>query len=260
MSFELVPVKGQKFEIGRTINPCKCDCAVCTFMNCPKNNYAVKMKKKVWKIADFWGEFKEEILAINKPCKWKYSFHSEYVLELNYKLITDFIDMLFSFPKGTYWSAEDTKWHTDDTEIEEKIYKTIALKKVSRSGKIIDLGSISVSNGEWFDMDLSEPQERLAIKISNALKELKELVFEYYQGECKEWNIGWLSPTGRHYPCSHCEHLTLAQHLGGGELFLETTGWIKIASCDEDGYLGNRNAMTAEQRNWLSLNGYILED
>ena len=51
MSFEFVPVKGQKFDFGRTINPIKCDCTICTFMNCPKNNYAVKMKKKVWKVA-----------------------------------------------------------------------------------------------------------------------------------------------------------------------------------------------------------------
>lgn len=260
MSFAFVPVKGQKFDIGRTINPFKCDCAVCTFMNCPKNNYAVKMKKKVWKVADFWEEFKEEILAINKPYKWQYSFHSKYDLELNYKLIDEFVDMLFLFPKGTYWSPQDTKWHTDDTEIEEQIYKTIALQKVSRSGNIIDLCSISVGNGNYFDFDLSEPQERLAIKISNALKELKELVFEYYQEQCKEWNIGWLSPTGRHYPCSNCEHVTLSHYLGGSEYFLETTGWIKIASVDEDGYFGNRNTMSAEQRNWLSLNGYYLED
>lgn len=260
MAFELVPVKGQKFDIGRTINPFKCDCTVCTYMNCPKKNYAVKMKKKIWKVADFWEEFKEEILAINKPHKWQYSFHSKYNLELNYNLINEFVDMLFSFPKGTYWSPQDTKWFADDTEIEERIYKTIALQKLSRSGNIIELGSISVSDGNWFDTDLSAPQERLAIKISNALKELKELVFEYYQGECKEWNIGWLSPTGRHYPCSRCEHFTLAHHLGGDELFLETTGWIKVASCDEYGYFGNIKTMSAEQKNWLSLNGYILDE
>ena len=260
MSFAFVPVKGQKFDIGRTINPAKCDCVKCTFMNCPKNNYAVKMKKKVWKVADFWKEFKEDILAINKPSKWQYSFHNRYDLELNYKLLDEFMDMLFSFPKGTYWSPQDEKWHTDDTEIEEQIYKTVALQKVSRGGNIVELGSVSVGNGVCFDFDLSEAQERLAIKISNALKELKELVFEHYQENCKEWNIGWLSPEGRHYPCSHCEHLILAQHLGGGELFLETTGWIKVASCDEDGYFGNRRTMSAEQRNWLSLNGYYLED
>ena len=46
MSFKMVPIKNQKFEIGRTINPFNCDCKKCDFMNCPKNNYAVKMTKK----------------------------------------------------------------------------------------------------------------------------------------------------------------------------------------------------------------------
>lgn len=46
MPFKMVPVKNQKFEIGRTINPFNCDCKKCDFMNCPKNNYAVKMTKK----------------------------------------------------------------------------------------------------------------------------------------------------------------------------------------------------------------------
>ena len=41
MKLKFVPVKNQKFEWGRTINPFKCDCEECTFMNCPKSNYAV---------------------------------------------------------------------------------------------------------------------------------------------------------------------------------------------------------------------------
>lgn len=261
MSFEFVPVKGQKFDFGRTINPFKCDCPHCDFMNCPKNNYAVKMKKKIWKVADFWEEFKDEILEINKPMKWQYSFHKWYDLELNYKLITEFMDMLFSFPKGTYWSPQDPKWCTDDTDIDDQIYKTIALQKVSRKGSIIDLGSVVIRSGDYYDFDLSEAQERLAVKISNALKELKELVFKHYQEKYSEWRIGWLSPEGRHYPCSSTEHSVLARMIDGGEYMLETQGWIKIASENEDGYLGNgRWHLTAEQRNWLSLNGYVLED
>ena len=260
MKLEFVPVKGQKFDIGRTINPTKCDCIKCDFLNCPKNNYAVKMKKKIWKVADFWEDFKEEILAINKPSRWHYGLHSRYDLELNYKLIDVFMDMLFSFPKGTYWSPEDHKWCTDDTEIEEQLYKTIALQKVSRSGNIVNLGNVSIGDGHYVDWDLSEAQERLAIRISNALKELKEMVFAHYQEKDEDWKVGWLSPTGRHYPCSNGEHTILAQYLGGSEYLLETTGWIKVALHDEFGYFGNINMMSAEQRNWLSMNGYILED
>ena len=46
MAFQMIPVKNQKFEIGRTINLSKCDCKECTYMNCPKHNYAVRMAKK----------------------------------------------------------------------------------------------------------------------------------------------------------------------------------------------------------------------
>lgn len=256
----MIPVKNQKFEVGRTINPSKCDCEKCTFMNCPKNNYAVKMTKKIWKVADFWEEFKEEIIQINKPKKWQYNFHHKYDLELNYKLITEFMDMLFSFPKGTYWSPEDKKWHTDDTDIEEQIYRTIALKKVSRSGNIVNLGEISIDNGNYRDYDLSESQEKLAIKISNALKELKELVFAYYQEQDKDWTIGWLSPEGRHYPCDYGDHFTLSHNLGHSEVALERDGWVHVISeCLDEGYLYCRK-LTAEQRNWLSLNGYMVKD
>lgn len=48
MKFQLIPAKNQKFDIGRTINFTKCDCAKCDFMRCPKNNYAVKDWRKTW--------------------------------------------------------------------------------------------------------------------------------------------------------------------------------------------------------------------
>lgn len=261
MAFQLVPVKGQKFDIGRTINPFKCDCEECTFMNCPKKNYAVKMTKKIFKTIDFWEEFKEEILSINEPMRWQYSFHDKFNLELNYHLLNEFIDMLFKFPKGTYWSPEDYIGYAIDTDIDDRIYKRIAIQKISRCGNIVNLGSIEVCNGRYTDLDLSETQEKLAIKISNALKELKELVFKHYQDRDKDWKIGWLSPEGRHYPCSHTEHWMLAREISGGELALEREGWVKVALEDAElGYLFMARTMTAEQRNWLSLNGYVLED
>lgn len=260
MAFELVPVKNQKFEWGRTINPFKCDCKECTFMNCPKRNYAVKMKKKIWKVKDFWTEFKDDILALNKPKRWEYTFHDHYDLELNYRLINEFVDMLFSFPKGTYWSPDDYKLHDDNTDIDDVIYRSIKLQKLSRSGNIINLGEIAVKNGKYFDYDLSATQEKLVIKMSRALNELKELMFSHYQERDKEWKVGWLSREGRHYPCSHCEHFTLAHQLGHGEIILERDGWVKVFCEGESGYFCNRRLLTAEQRNWLSLNGYLLED
>ena len=49
--------------------------------------------------------------------------------------------------------------------------------------------------------------------------------------------------------------------LGGGEIALEMDGWVKVALEDEDGYFQHyRPGPSAEQRNWLSLNGYLVED
>ena len=59
MKVEYEPIKNQKFDIGRTINPFKCDCAECTFMNCPKKNYAVKMKIKKHSVDEFFNTYKE---------------------------------------------------------------------------------------------------------------------------------------------------------------------------------------------------------
>lgn len=39
MELKFDVIKGQKFEIGRTINPFLCDCKECDFLNCPKKNY-----------------------------------------------------------------------------------------------------------------------------------------------------------------------------------------------------------------------------
>ena len=259
MNLEFVPVKGQKFEIGRTINPFKCDCEKCDFMNCPKNNYAKKMTRKKYYLDDFWNEWGERIVKLNKPQRWYYSFHDRYCFSLTYDMINDFFDFLcFSFPKGTYW--EPTSPRSYEGEIEERIYDEISLVKFSRDGREITLGRVEVTKPILIDYDLSERQYKLAEKIQHSILWLKEKVFEYYETKDKEHKIGWLSPEGRHYPCSHCEHIILAQHLGSGEIRLESDGWVKVALEQEDGYFCNRRMLTAEQRNWLSLNGYVIED
>lgn len=260
MNLEFVPVKGQKFDIGRTINPFKCDCEKCDFMNCPKKNYAVKMKRKKYSVDVFWNEWKDEILKINQPLRWHYNFHNSYKLRLTYNMLNDFFDILcFTFPKGTYWSLENPE--TYDGDIENCVYGRITLVKFSRTGSEIPLGHVNVADCDLYEYDFSESQYKLAKKIQENIRLIKEKVFEYYQEKDKDWRIGWLSPEGRHYPCSQVEHSVLARMLDGGEYMLETQGWIRVASEDEDGFLGNaRWHLTAEQRNWLSLNGYVLED
>lgn len=257
MKLEFVPVKNQKFDIGRTINPFKCDCKECTFMNCPKHNYAVKMTRKKYSIDVFWNEYKDEILKLNKPKKWQYSFHGKYEFLLTDELLNEFFDILsFTFPKGTYWQPNLPKTFPADATI----YQEISLVKFARNGNVIELGGIGIARHTIHDYDLNERQYKLAEKICNSIKWLKEKVFEYYQEQDKDWKIGWLAPDGRHYPCKWGEHSTLAHNIGGGEVYLECEGWIKVALEDEDGYFMSRRFPSAEQRNWLSMHGYILED
>lgn len=259
MYLEFIPVKNQKFEIGRTINLSKCDCEKCDFMNCPKHNYALKMIRKNYTVDVFWNEWKDKILELNKPQKWQYSFHRKYSFKLTYEMITDLFDILnFSFPKGTYWTPSSPESY--DGEIENRVYKEISLGKFSRAGNEVQLGYIGIANHTIYDYDLNERQYKLAEKIRDSILWLKEKVFECYQEQDKDWKIGWLSPDGRHYPCSHCEHSKLAYELGFGEVSLERDGWVKVALESENGYFCIERMLTAEQRNWLSLNGYELEE
>ena len=172
-SLEYIPVKNQKFDIGRTINPFNCDCKQCDFLHCPKNNYAVKMKRKSFTISDFFNNNREKILALNNP--QEVGTIKSCTLELNYALIAELFDtMNFAFPKGTYWATDDYKWLADD--VNETIYKEITIVKFSRKGKEITLGKVNIGDGKVFDIDLSQTQEKLANKISKALRELKDLI------------------------------------------------------------------------------------
>lgn len=172
-SLEYIPVKNQKFDIGRTINPFKCDCKQCDFLHCPKNNYAVKMKRKSFTVSDFFNNNREEILALNNP--QEVGTIKSFTLELNYALIAELFDtMNFTFPEGTYWATDDYKWLADD--VNETIYKEITIVKFSRKGKEITLGKVNIGDGKVFDIDLSQTQEKLANKISKALRELKDLI------------------------------------------------------------------------------------
>lgn len=260
MNLEYIPVKGQKFEFGRTINPAKCDCQVCTFLSCPKKNYVVKMARKKYTVDVFWDEWKDEILKLNKPSRWQYSFHNKYDLRLTFDMISDFFDtLLFTFPKGLYWAHECPEDY-DDGDIGKKVYKEIGLIRFSRSGQEIRVGRIAIAKPEIYDYDLSDRQYKLAEKVRDALAFIKNKVFEYYEEQDEDWLIGWLSPEGRHYPCGHCEHTTLARYLGSNELLLEGTGWAKIALPYDEGVFLGSYFPTAEQRNWLSLHGFNVDE
>ena len=97
MSLEFVPVKGQTFDIGRTINFTKCNCEKCDFMNCP--NYAKKMTVKKFKNAkEFVESWKQQNPQIANTVNKNHEAFSE--------LIEDFMDRMTSFPKGLYWKPE----------------------------------------------------------------------------------------------------------------------------------------------------------
>ena len=263
MKLEFVPVKNQKFEIGRTINPFKCDCENCTFMNCPKKNYAVKMQRKAYTVEEFWKEYCEAILAINKPKRIQYNFPKEYSFRLTYQLLNELMDALcFKFPKGTYWRLDNYSYQVNSQEnVDDHFYDEITLVKFSRKGQEISLGCISIHDHKIHELDFTDAQYRLAEKIRDAISLLKAKMFETVYERDINKNIGWLAPDGRHYICSQTEHWSLACRLCGSERQAEDLGYIKIWSCHEDGYfLGNTRLVTAEQKNWLSLNGYMLDD
>lgn len=118
MKLEFVPVKNQRFNIGRTINPFICDCKTCDFMNCPKHNYAVKMKRKRFTVEEYINYYADDLK------KWGF---------LTNELLNEFMD-LFSFPKGTFWDIS--------------YYGTIKLVTFNRNDCEVVRGAINARTGE----------------------------------------------------------------------------------------------------------------
>lgn len=94
LKLEYEPVKGQTFDIGRTINFTKCNCEKCDFLHC--RNYAPIMKLKKFKNAkefvEVWKQQNPEFASS------VYTNHKAFE-----ELVMDFIDRMTSFPKGLYW-------------------------------------------------------------------------------------------------------------------------------------------------------------
>jgi len=257
------PVPNQKFEIGRTINPFKCDCTDCDFLHCPKKNYAVRYKVKGYKVQDFWDAYKDDIVELNRKNVLDVDFANDYNFQLTWDLITDLMEAVaFTFPKNTYWDTTDSLWEDRDKEIGDTRYQTIRLVKFNRAGSEVELGRITIANHKILEIDMTNAQYKLAEKIRDVLLWLKQQTYIQVEKDYEDTlpNIGWLDREGRLYKCKHGEHSKLAEKLIGGELAAESFGWIKIIlEEEEDGYL-HTCRLSPEQKNWLSLNGYVVED
>lgn len=248
-TFEVI--RNQRFEIGRTINLARCDCVECDFLHCPKNNYALKFKKKIRSVDEFWTEHVEEML--------KSSVYSKALkpveIRMTFSMLIELMDNCISFPDGTYWSAGD--FTTAKEFPDEFLYENIEIHKISRSGCDIKLGEVRMSDGEITDIDLNLRQRKLAEKISAAFMQLRKLATEEYEKRDTSC-VGWMDRSGRLYKCRFGQHSKLAEVLGANEWLLENRGWVKIFyDLEKDcGYYCNWRE-SPEQINSLIELGYM---
>ncbi len=260
MKCELIPVKGQVFNIGRTINPTLCDCKDCDFLHCPKRNYAVEMTRRIPTFDEFWDCWGKEIVSINKVSVIDANFPKSIRIHLTFDLITEMMECI-AFPKETYWKADDDIDWRSDKDIGDRFYGYISIVKFNRRrDREIKIGEIRVNDGWLVDYDLNKQQEKLGRNISEFVKQIISRIASYYEEEYKDRLTGWLSPDGRHYKCTSSQHIELARRLGYSESNIENDGWLKLPSDSTYmGWFGARRP-SAEQRNFLSLNGYNVED
>lgn len=218
----MVPVKRQAFEFGRVINPVRCNCIRCDFMNCPHKNYAVKMKEQKHSIEDFWEEQADQLRIVNKG---KYDKIDGLPLQLTYAMITELMERCIPFPANTFWEAGICTAQEDD--FNQSIVRTIDIIRISRQGKPLRIGGVDVRSGRMDAYDLDLKQIKCVERISEAFKWLNRKLVE----ECENADtscIGWMDRSGRLYKCNHGQHARLAQKLGASETMLENRGWVKI--------------------------------
>lgn len=157
MEFKLIPVKNQKFDIGRTINLTKCNCEKCDFMHCPKNNYALKMVQKKYTVQEFFNENKNEIVK-------KRNLKSYF----NYETLSDFMDACVSgFPKGTYWNMDNGEAVELVTQNRSK-YGADFLPRV----EVSFYADFPIT----YHVGCTDKQEKLATKIKRLLEQLNDLL------------------------------------------------------------------------------------
>lgn len=138
-----VEIKGQRFDIGRTINPTKCSgCQDRDCMNC--SNYAKQMKRESYTVTEWVSAFKDK-------------------LELwNQESLNQFFDsLIIGFPKGLYW---DYASYIDK----------IRFVEITRSGFERVVGSININNLSIIDMGLSKVRRKFINKVAAKMCEVEK--------------------------------------------------------------------------------------
>lgn len=178
MSFRFEPKKGQKFNIGRTINftvcgtlsQCTANNGGCDFINCP--NYAKEMVRVRDKIDEYYNSVRDNELLLDKDGHIR-----------TWDGITEFIGSCQSFPKGTYWDTDgygDPKdgvgnWRRC-TEIRLVTKTTKQDRYYGEYGDFTTRVSVDLTGDfDIHDRGASSAQLSLARSISNKLKKLKQL-------------------------------------------------------------------------------------
>jgi len=149
MEMKWVSIKGQKFEIGRTINPMKCgECKSCDYMNC--KNYAVRMKQSKYTIKE-WLEFYSD--EIKKPFSW------------DFELLGMMFDELITFPKGLYWDYD-------------KFEDNIRFVTMSRYGHEHVVGKIRSKDSKvvYTDIDISPVKRKFLDRVCNTMLKVEASV------------------------------------------------------------------------------------
>lgn len=115
--------------------------------------------------------------------------------------------------------------------------------------------------GEWVEAARSRNREKHAKDEVLEVAEAEHLTLldwrktPYYT---PEGNSGWLSREGRFYGCPNYCHDVLAWCVLGMKVpELEKLGWVRVYS--ETWYVC-QTRLSAEQKNWLSLNGHKIFD
>lgn len=168
MKYKVDVIKNQKFDWGRTINPFKCDCERCDFLNCPKHNYAVKTKPHKYSVKDFWDTYKYDILKRGKDFKLTYFYWNELVGEC------------FRFPKGTYFGMGLVQESADD--FDETIYQGVELITFTRRGTELTRGHID-QYGQVIDYSMTDAQYNLAHRIAKGIKQIREYIAKELSNE-----------------------------------------------------------------------------
>lgn len=172
MKLEYEPVKGQTFDIGRTINFTKCNCEKCDFMHC--TNYAKKMKLKKFKNAkDFVQSWKEQ-----NPEYADKVFSDDKAFE---ELTADFLDMMISFPKGLFWKPNHS-WTKRDELIGIDIVRMSKTRyEKDQEGDFVSLADVTFRENykgmKYYTVYdcysyCTDRAEKLANKIVNELNEV----------------------------------------------------------------------------------------